>query len=304
MPEPRLLLFAEAEDSWHVTRLLRAFAAKGADVVTLSLRQVDIAVGQGAWGLAIPGCDRPPDAAVVRTVAGGAFEAVTLRLGVLHALSHIGVPVVNDAPAIERCVDKSMTSFLLHRAGLPTPATLATESPERAAAFAADLARAGGECVQKPLFGSQGRQLRRLSDGTVPEALEGVHYLQTFVAGDGAEYRDWRVFVVGGRAVAAMMRIGQGWITNVHQGGRCVPATGDRELEGLAEAAALAVGADYAGVDIIRDRHGAPFVLEVNSMPAWQGLQSVTATDIAATIAEHVLARAARCAGGESSRGV
>ncbi len=53
---------------------------------------------------------------------------MTLRLGVLHALREFGVPVYNDARAIERSVDKSMTSLLLHRHGVPTPATWATES--------------------------------------------------------------------------------------------------------------------------------------------------------------------------------
>lgn len=296
MPRPVILLFAEADDSWHVSRLVRAFDAAGATPTVVSLRQIDIAVGPGAWGLSIPGLAGPPDAALVRTVAGGVFEAVTLRLGVLHALSHLGVPVANSATAIERCVDKSMTTFLLHRAGLPTPPTRATESPDRAAAFLVGETGAGHTIVQKPLFGSQGRLLRRLGPGETPEAMDGVHYLQRFIDGGADGYRDWRVFVVGGRAVATMMRVGRDWITNVKQGGRCVAVTGDGELETLGVAAAAAVGADYAGVDIIRDRHGQPFVLEVNSMPAWQGLQGVTGRSIAAALADHVLTRVRRAA--------
>ena len=70
----------------------------------------------------------------VRAIAGGSFEEVTRRLGVLHALRELGVPVWNDARAIERCVDKSMTSFLLARAGLPTPPTWAVEGADAARA--------------------------------------------------------------------------------------------------------------------------------------------------------------------------
>jgi len=289
----RIVLFADGGDSWHRGRLLRAFRRAGVEPVVASLCDVDVVVEPGSWGLRIPGLrGGPPDAVLVRTVAGGGFEPVTLRLDALHALSALGVPVVNPARAIERCVDKAMTSFRLHLAGLPTPPTFASESQDRAAAHLHRALERGEALVQKPLFGSQGRGLRRLERGDALEEGEGVRYLQRFVAGAGDGYRDWRVFVIGGRSAAAMMRVGRGWITNVHQGATCHPAHGDSELETLAVAAAAAVGAEYAGVDVIRDADGRAFVLEVNSMPAWRGLQSVTGTDIAAALVEHVLGRA------------
>lgn len=292
----RIVLFSDGGDGWHRGRLLRAFRAAGVEPVVASLCDVDIVVEAGSWGLGIPGLTGgPPDAALVRVVAGGGFETVTLRLDALHALSALGVPVVNPARAIERCVDKAMTSFRLHRAGLPTPPTFASESAERAGVYLRRTLERGDTAVAKPLFGSQGRGLRRLErgDALVPEEAGGVHYVQRFVAGDGEGYRDWRVFVIGGQPVAVMMRVGAGWITNVHQGAECRPVSGDTELEELGIAAAAAVGAEYAGVDIIRDAAGQPFVLEVNSMPAWRGLQSVTGRDIAAVLVEHVLGRAA-----------
>ena len=128
--------------------------------------------------------DRLPDAVLVRTIAGGSFEAVTMRLGVLHALRELGVPVWNDARAIERCVDKSMTSFLLARAGIPTPPTWAVESASAARSIV--RARGGaGPLVLKPLFGSQGRGLRLIRDAGRAAAARatspGVYYLQRFV---------------------------------------------------------------------------------------------------------------------------
>src|SRR4029077_8696859 len=82
---------------------------------------------QGGLMLPVLG-SRLPDAVHVRTLSAGSFEAITKRLGVLHALTKLGIAVWNDATAIERCVDKSMTSFLLAQAGVPTPPTWTMES--------------------------------------------------------------------------------------------------------------------------------------------------------------------------------
>ncbi len=95
----------------------------------------------------------------MRSIAAGSFEAVTRRLGVLHALGRLAVPVWNSAQAIERCVDKSMTTFLLKHAGLPTPPTFAVEGLAAAEQIAArELPLA--PLVLKPLFGAQGRGIR------------------------------------------------------------------------------------------------------------------------------------------------
>lgn len=228
-----------------------------------------------------------PEAALVRGVAAGSFEQVTLRLSILHALAALGVVVINDARAIERCVDKAMTSFCLARAGLTTPPTLASESADVIARWRAEHP---DELVIKPLFGSQGRGLARVPVGAeTPDAepYAGVRYLQRFAPPRSAGWRDFRVFVVGGEPVAAMSRHALDWITNVARGGRCVAEPADGPMADLAVAAARAVGASYAGVDIIEDRDGLS-VLEVNSMPAWSGLQAVTDTDIAGALIDHV----------------
>jgi tetrahydromethanopterin:alpha-L-glutamate ligase len=242
-----------------------------------------------SFGLGIPGfADRLPDAVMVRAIAGGTFEAVTLRLGILHALRELGVPVWNDARAIERCVDKSMTSFLLTRVGIATPPTWATESPEAARAVVRREAT-HGPLVLKPLFGSQGRGLRLIrSEADLPQPAAvagGVYYLQRFVGAEGRGSHDFRLFVSHGRVVAAMARHAAGWITNVKQGGKPVAAVADAEMKDLAVRAAAAVGADFAGVDILHGADGHPTVLEVNSMPAWSGLQKVTAVSIASILA-------------------
>src|SRR5690242_12355479 len=92
---------------WHVHVLLRAFAELGAEVIPVRLASCAFAT-EHRYGIEIPGFDGPPDAVLVRAISGGSFEEVTRRLGILHGLRELGIPVWNDARAIERCVDKSM----------------------------------------------------------------------------------------------------------------------------------------------------------------------------------------------------
>ncbi|HYD65598.1 RimK family alpha-L-glutamate ligase [Azospirillum sp.] len=293
-PDRTALILTDRSD-WHTPRLKRAIEARGLPCRCVSPRDCGVAAGLTATGLSIPGFeDAPPAGVFVRVVGQGSFEQVTLRLTVLHALSALGVPVCNDARAIERCVDKSMTSFLLARAGLPTPPTLATQSAERARQSLA----ATPDQVLKPLFGAQGRGLRRLGGPDAlpdPDTVAGVYYLQPFIPPRTADgWQDRRVFVVGDRAVAAMTRHGCTWITNVHQGGVCEAAPTGDEPAALAVRAARAVGAAYAGVDLIQAADGRWLVLEVNSMPAWQGLQRVAPVDIADALAEDFVERVNR----------
>ena len=88
-----------------------------------------------------------------------------------------------------------------------------------------------------------------------------------------------------------MERRGSQWITNIHQGAAPEAMPLAEPMAGLAVAATRAVGAGYGGVDIIRDRDGRFQVLEVNSMPAWSGLQKVTETDLSQALADSFLGR-------------
>jgi tetrahydromethanopterin:alpha-L-glutamate ligase len=309
------------ETGWHTARLKKAFLARDVDARCVDLAQCRIDTTWAPHGLAIPGFGHAlPDAVFVRGIAGGTFEQVTLRLGILHALRECGVPVYNDARAIERSVDKSMTSFLLNLHGVPTPATWAGESAAFAQRVLMREAAANRRVVLKPLFGSQGKGLRRLGanrrDGSLAplpslRAMGQVAYLQRYVesavestvgntAGTARPGFDWRVLVIGGRAVAAMRRVGgKGWIHNFARGAKCEPAPFDPVLADTAERATRALGLDYAGVDLIPsqralrngDDEQRPLVLEVNGVAAWRGLQSVTDIDIAAALADDLLER-------------
>jgi glutathione synthase/RimK-type ligase-like ATP-grasp enzyme len=97
------------------------------------------------------------------------------------------------------------------------------------------------------------------------------------------------VFVIQGKAIAAMVRHGASWVNNVALGGRCEALPVSGELISLAEAASKAVDINYCGVDIIRDQDGKAYVLEVNSIPAWKGLQGVVDVDIAQALVDDCL---------------
>ena len=289
---PIVALVSDGID-WHARTLTKALAAQGVRTIPTSLQACGIAT-QGASGLNIAGLgDRLPDAVLVRSMSGGTFQAVTLRLGILHALRANGVVVWNDARAIERCVDKSMTSFLLARAGIPTPVAWAVETQSDAQAIVRRESPQG-PLVLKPLFGSQGRGLkliRTADELPAPDEVAGVYYLQRYVGVEGGDgFRDFRLLVSRGRVVAAMTRHAAGWITNVKQGGRPLPFVPDKHMKALAVHATHVVGAEFAGVDILHGPNGRPTVLEVNSMPAWSGLQKVTRTSIARVLAGDLVA--------------
>lgn len=296
----RVALFTD-EVGWHTRQLQAALRLRGAVGRCIDLADCHVDTTAAWHGLVIPGFGRElPDAALVRGIAAGSFEAVTKRLGVLHALRALGVPVYNEGRAIERSVDKSMTSLLLHAAGVASPPTWATESAAQAQRIVMRESAAGHAVVLKPLFGSQGKGLMRIGrvDGAhVP--LPPLHqvpgrlaYLQRFVPQADASRPgfDWRVLVVGGRAVTAMRRVSDHWVHNVAQGARCEPAPLDAALVQPAEAAAQALEMDYAGVDLIPSSDGIQ-VLEVNGVAAWRGLQRVTGFNIAQALVADLIDR-------------
>ena len=160
---------------------------------------------------------------------------------------------------------------------------------------------AGRSLVLKPLFGSQGHGLQRIGqvDGEsvpLPEDLGpragygNLPYLQRFVPPAGDPGFDWRVLVVGGRALAAMRRVSRHWVHNVAQGARCMAAELTPELAHLAEQASAALELDYAGVDLMPSPQGLQ-VIEVNGVAAWRGLQSVARVDIAQCLVDDLLER-------------
>lgn len=275
---------------WHSEQLCRALVSRGLEPVLSDLATCRIDFASPA-GIHIPGFEQQlPDAAIVRGIAPGSLEQITLRMDVLHTLAEHQVPVINPASAIELTVDKARTSLRLHNAGLPTPTTWAVEDWQQAEQITINALSQGQSLVCKPLFGCQGKGLYKID--SLPDFKKirpqgGAWYLQEFVAPQQDDYwQDWRLLVIDGQVVAAMSRQSRHWITNVAQGAQCLAATVTPDMADLAIRATHCVEASYAGVDLIRTASGEFSILEVNSVPAWKGLFQATGIDIAGHIAD------------------
>ena len=279
---------------WHTDELMRALAARGHTGSVVPYEALLARMGGKAnASLAADGEHLlSADAVVARIIPNGSLEQIIYRVDALHWLEDHGVRVLNSPRAIERCVDKFYTSALLHEAGLATPETIVCERVDDAMAAVREF----GDVIIKPLFGSMGHGMVRVTDPDtafrVVRALEitrAVFYVQRVIDHHGC---DVRAFVVGDRIVAAMERRARdgGWRTNISLGGEAhavelAPAWAEQALR-----AARAVGAEYAGVDLLPSRNGTLYVLEVNGIPGWSGVQSVTDTDIAGAIVDQLIA--------------
>ncbi len=284
-----------ARRGWHTDQLCQALAERGHEGRVLPYEALVARWGGTEPALAAAGEEllRAP-AVLARIVPAGSLEQIIFRVDALHALEERGVLVINPPRAIERTVDKSWTTALLAQAGLPVPETVVCESPDAAmAAF-----HALGDVIVKPLFGSMGLGMVRVSDAEMAfrvfrtlETLRGVYYLQRAIDHAGC---DVRAFVVGNRVLGAIERRAPGWKTNLARGGRARAVTLSASWTELALAAAAAVGAEYAGVDLLPAADGAVYVVEVNGIPGWRGLQDATSINVAAALVEHLLGRLSR----------
>jgi RimK family alpha-L-glutamate ligase len=277
-----------SRQGWHTRELTRALTARGHAGAIVPYEGLVASVG-GRPGLrsGTAELDRA-DAVLARIIPSGSLEQIIFRVDALHRLEERGVRVMNSPRAIERTVDKFWTSSLLEQCGIPTPDTVVCESPEEAMAAFRDL----GDVIVKPLFGSMGLGMVRVADEEMAyrvfrtvETIRGVYYLQRTIDHEG---RDYRVFVVGGRVLGAIGRHADGWRTNISRGGEAVTARLPDPWAALAIRAAAAVGAEYAGVDLLPARDGTVYVLEVNGIPGWRGLQEATGIDVAGALVDHL----------------
>nr|MDO8081889.1 RimK family alpha-L-glutamate ligase [Candidatus Freyarchaeota archaeon] len=228
------------------------------------------------------------DALLFRGFNLGSLEEVILRMDTLHRLQRLGMKIYNPPSAIEKASDKFYTSALLEEAGLPTPRTFVTEDENEALKIFKEMS----DVVVKPLFGSQGKGMTRVTDiETASRVFENlsfsnlVIYMQQFVPHGN---RDIRAFTIGEKVVAAMYRISDSWRTNVFQGAKPTALKLEPELEELSIKAAKVIGCEYAGVDILEGPEG-PVIIEVNSSPTWKGLYQATKIPIADLLLDYVL---------------
>jgi RimK family alpha-L-glutamate ligase len=274
-----------ASGSWHARGLIGALAARGHDVVAIPATRLRSVLDEDGEAHVVGPAGEILDALdllIVRGLPRGSLEQVIFRMDALHVLADCGVRCVNSPRAIERTVDKAWASAILARAGVPTPATIVCERYDGAMSAFQQL---GGDVVVKPLFGAMGNGIVRVEDRDVAHrvfrALElerAVYYVQRTIAPPGR--RNLRALVVAGEVAGAMERVTDSWRANVARGARPRAVTLGDDERGLAVAAAAAVSADIAGVDLLAGPDGEVCVLEVNGIPGWQALQSVCEQDL------------------------
>jgi [lysine-biosynthesis-protein LysW]--L-2-aminoadipate ligase len=216
-------------------------------------------------------------------------------------LESLGIPVLNSATAIQLCGDKWQTSLALAAANVPAPRTALALTPDAALEALEEI---GYPALLKPLVGSQGRLIAQLRDRAMAEdvleyvkALPGpqshLAYVQELIAKPA---RDIRVMVVGGNVIGAAYRISTDVRTNVARGACTQWCPETPEVRERAIAAAAAVGADIAAVDLVEDTSGEILVIEVNHRAEFSGLQLALGdrVNVADRIVDYLAARAAQ----------
>jgi len=233
------------------------------------------------------------------------FDAVIPRIGasithyglaVLRQFEMMGVWPLNESVAVGRSRDKLRSMQIFAKHGLGLPVTAFAHDPKQTDEVLKIVG--GAPAVIKLLEGTQGIGVvlgeTNNSAKSVIEAFRGLNVnilVQEFIKEAGSS--DIRIFVVGGKVVAAMMRTGAAgdFRSNLHRGGTAKMVKITPEERSTAIRAAKVMGLNVAGVDILRANHG-PVIMEVNSSPGLEGIEAATGKDVAGQIIEFIEAKA------------
>jgi ribosomal protein S6--L-glutamate ligase len=278
-------------ESWYLRDLQRAAAGRH-DVQCVSFQQIACRLENERQVLyAGDHAFSEFDAVLVRTMPPGSLEQVVFRMDALARHEAAGGVVLNSARAVEAAVDKFLTSARLQQVGLKTPRTVVCQTADDACAAFEQLGR---DVVVKPLFGSEGRGITRVSDPDLAlrafkmlEQFGSILYLQEFIPHEGF---DLRLLVIGDRVLGMRRRNALDWRTNVSRGAQTEPFAPDASLCEMAHRAAQSVGARIAGIDLLPGRDGELYAIEVNAVPGWQALARTLQVDVAALVLDEVAA--------------
>ena len=283
-----VIIFSDSHD-WHSNQLKKELKKLKCKVSCLSLDDCFIDTNNRN-NIFIPGFSRYlPDGCFVRTIGKGTFQQITRRLTILHVLKKLKVILFNDINCIENATDKSMTTFLLSHNKINTPDTWVPEKLTVANNIIKKLRKKKLEGIWKPLFGSEGKGLEIIKKNKLKENSEKVYYLQKLEdikIKSVKKWQDFRILVCDNKIIASMIRKNKKKITNIGQGGKAFNFNADEKIKKISIKAAKLINANYAGIDLIKDKHGNYKVIEINSVPAWKGLQKTTNKNIASILAK------------------
>ena len=285
----KIAILSRAPRSYSTQRLRHAAADRGHDVKVLNTLR---------FGIDLSG--EEPDL-LFRGKQLSTYDAVLPRIG--NSITYFGTAVVrqfeqmdvytpNTSYGIANSRDKLRATQILSRHKIPMPAT--TFVRDRADVIPAIERVGGAPVVIKLLEGTQGIGVILAPTIKVAEAiietLQSTRQnvlIQRFVK--ESKGRDIRALVVGDRVVAAMRRVAQGdeFRSNVHRGGSVEPVELDEEFERVAVRSAQIMGLRVAGVDMLEGANG-PQVMEVNSSPGLEGIETATKLDVAGAIIDYI----------------
>lgn len=281
-------------EDWHAQAIARAAERIG---VVRVIAPEDLAVTTAVDGrprVMVGALDaRALDVLLMARALGDRGDA-DVQLTMYRAVEDAGVPLVNSVAPLLDAIDKLHTSLTLVARGIATPPFAVAQS--RADAVRALVAL--GEVVGKPIFGSLGVGVERLSARSAADRARvatlvderGALYLQAYVRAR----REVRAIVVGQEVVAAVARRSRpdDFRANAHQGGEARATTPTAAEAEVAIAATRALGLVYAGIDlVVGEDTERPLVLEVNGAPSFRVLGDVTGRDVAAAIVGHAVSR-------------
>jgi RimK family alpha-L-glutamate ligase len=278
------------KDTWYTSALQTAFGNKNIEVPCFPITSLTATVGTGKYLSSSGNMLEAYDVLLVRAIPSGSLEQVIYRMDALHRLENLGVRVINSAETIERGVDKYYTLTRIEDLGIKVPETIVTERFDDAVEAFDELGR---DVIVKPLFGSEGKGMVRVTDKDTAYRLfraiemgRYLFYIQRYIP---HRNRDYRIFVIGSKVAAAMVRTGKDWKCNIANGADAEPFNPDSMIMDMSIRAAEVLKADYAGVDILPGEDGNNYLIEVNSIPGWRGLKKATGFDAATHIVDYVL---------------
>ena len=276
-------LILTEKEGWHFQQLKLSLTKLNHSVESACLSDFSISLDNNESILKIRGKKLSKiDNIIVRFIPGGTLEEIVFYLNILKILESMNIRIINDARSIERTVDKLYTSYLLNQNKINTPKTYIMRGQEPASRFIKNF-NFDSSLIYKPLFGSQGdniRLIREFDDFNQLDNTTNIYYFQKYL--ENIPNYDYRVLVINNNddiKFFYMTRYGETFINNVSKGARCIKENLDNEVIEMAIKSSRLLNIDFCGVDIIRykDKY---YVIEVNSIPAWKGLQEVESMHI------------------------
>jgi ribosomal protein S6--L-glutamate ligase len=279
---------------YSTSRLKEIAEARGHEVSVINIRRCYLIIEQGKPEIRYEG--EPLDR----------FDAIIPRItpsitkygsAVVRQLEMMGMYTTAPSIAIVRSRDKLRATQLLNKAGVGIPKTIISRDT-----FEVDdlIEQIGLPMIIKLVSGTHGNGVVLAETKKAAKSVVQAFYvsgtsilLQEFI--EEASGTDIRAFVVGGKVVASYMRksLDDDFRSNIHQGGSGTAIKLTDEEKKAALKAAKAMGLAICGVDLIRSNRG-PLVLEVNSSPGLEGIESVTGRDVASKIIDYVEQNAKR----------